>query len=158
MRVVETLSPDRIRVLDDVAVPSTREGVLRAVADLLAPAVQQSATTVFEGLLERERLRSTGIGHGIAIPHTGLPGVGRQLAALVLSRSGVEFGAIDGEPAYLFFGVVGPERAGGEHLKLLARVSRLLHDPNTRRALFASSTAQELFKLVEQGESDGSGQ
>jgi mannitol/fructose-specific phosphotransferase system IIA component (Ntr-type) len=104
-------------------------------------------------LTEREQLLSTGIGDGVAIPHTPVPGVRTQLAALVLCPQGVNFDAIDGQPVRIFFGVIGPKSEASEHLKILARLSRLLRSPETRRRLLESSGPEQAYSLIKEHES-----
>jgi PTS system nitrogen regulatory IIA component len=98
---------------------------------------------------ERERLQSTGIGDGVAIPHTSLEAATRRAAALVLSNKGLPFDAIDGANVHIVLGVIGPKDATGEHLRVLARVSRLLRDESTRRALSSATSAQQAFGIIE---------
>ena len=89
----------------------------------------------------------------MAIPHCALDAASTQAAALLLCPRGIEFEAIDGEPVEIVFGVVGPKRATGEHLRTLARISRLLRDEETRVRLLASMNPQAALELVESHES-----
>jgi nitrogen PTS system EIIA component len=152
MRLSDILSVNRILVDMDGSVVKTKADTLRRLAEMLAPAVGTDAETVEHLLLERERLQSTGIGDRVAIPHCALDTAESQAAALVLCPRGVEFDAIDGEPVDIVFGVVGPKRATGEHLRTLARISRLLRDENTRVRLLASPNAQAAYQLIESHE------
>ncbi len=105
--------------------------------------------------MEREQLQSTGIGEGVAIPHGAMAQLETQCAALLIVPNGVEFQAIDGERVTLLFAVIGPKRATGEHLKTLARVSRLLRNKGFRERLIASpdaATAHELIATEEGGD------
>jgi PTS system nitrogen regulatory IIA component len=106
-------------------------------------------------LVEREKLQSTGIGEGVAIPHGALPDLLGQVAALVIVPEGVDFAAIDERKVTIIFGVIGPKRATGEHLKTLARVSRLLRNQSFRDQLVGSSSAKAAYDLIaaEEGES-----
>jgi PTS system nitrogen regulatory IIA component len=85
----------------------------------------------------------------VAIPHTSVDTAPSQSAALLLCPQGVPFDAIDGESVNIIFGVIGPKRATGEHLRILARISRLLRDSDTRAQLLASSDAGHAFQLIE---------
>jgi PTS system nitrogen regulatory IIA component len=152
MRLSDILSVNRILVDVDGSVVRTKADVLRKLAEMLAPAVGTDAETVEHLLLERERLQSTGIGDRVAIPHCALETAEGQAAALVLCPRGVEFDAIDAEPVDIVFGVVGPKRATGEHLRTLARISRLLRDENTRMRLLASPNALAAYQLIESHE------
>ena len=99
-------------------------------------------------MLEREKLQSTGIGDGVAIPHCALDTADSQALALLLCPRGVEFEAIDGEPVEIVFGVVGPKRATGEHLRTLARISRLLREPTTIEKLKAAKDRAALYSVL----------
>src|SRR5271167_4575626 len=99
-------------------------------------------------LAERERLGSTAIGDGIAIPHGKLPSVTRILGAFGRHVPGVDFESLDGGPTHLFFMLVAPEDSTSLHLKALARVSRLLRDGNFRDKLLKAPDANELFRLI----------
>src|SRR5688500_5999823 len=102
--------------------------------------------------MERERLQSTGIGDGVAIPHTSVESAAGQAAALLLCRHGIPFEAIAGADVRIIFGVVGPKRATGEHLRALARISRLLRDNDTRTRLVAAADAQAAMSLIEEND------
>jgi len=94
-----------------------------------------SAQQLSDTLLEREKLGSTGIGEGVAIPHGKLPGLPGLLAAFGRKRAGVDFAAIDGKPTHLFFVLFAPDNSAGLHLKALARISRLFKQPQFRQAI-----------------------
>ena len=99
-------------------------------------------------LMERERLQSTGVGGGVAIPHGSLDKLDRTLGAVLLCPSPIDFDAIDGAPVSILFAVVGPRRAAGEHLKTLARVSKLLRDDRFRQRLISAKTGRDAFALI----------
>jgi PTS system nitrogen regulatory IIA component len=99
-------------------------------------------------LLEREKISTTAIGEGVAIPHGKLPGVDRVLGVFARSPQGIDFASLDGAPTYLFFVLVAPENAAADHLKALARISRLLKDGSFRRRLMEGQTSRELFKII----------
>lgn len=103
---------------------------------------------VLKVLSERERISTTAIGDGVAIPHGKLPDVDRVLGIFARSAHGVDFGSLDGAPTHLFFVLIAPENAAADHLKALARISRLLKDDHFRRRLLAGQTSQELFTLI----------
>ncbi len=152
MRLCDILAVDRIVIDSTGALASTKDAILGSVADLLARALGVEPSLVEQPLREREALQSTGIGDGVAIPHTSLEAATSQLAALVLCPKGVEFDAIDGAKVHIVFGVVGPKKAASDHLKILAKVSRLLRSPETRRRLLESKTAEEAYALIEEHE------
>ena len=103
---------------------------------------------VLDVLLERERISTTAIGEGVAIPHGKLPNVERVLGVFARSVAGVDFASLDGAPTHLFFVLIAPENAAADHLKALARISRLLKDDLFRRRLLAGKDGQELYTLI----------
>lgn len=108
---------------------------------------------VAEVLLERERLGSTGIGDGVAIPHGKMKGLKTILCAFGRSKEGVEFDAVDGRPVHLFFLLIAPEAAASLHLKMLSRVSRLFRDPSFRkRLLVKADDPHEIYTEIIEGD------
>ncbi len=101
-------------------------------------------------LLEREALGSTGIGQGIGIPHGKFGGVKKLVGACGVSRQGIDFESLDGEPVYIFFLLLAPEDSAGPHLKALARVSRLLKDKYFREILKTAKDDKALLKVLKQ--------
>ncbi len=110
-----------------------------------------------EGLLrilqERERLGSTGIGDGVAIPHGKLRDAGELIMVFGRSRAGIDFNALDGKPAHLFFLLVAPDDAVGIHLKMLARISRILKDPAVRRSLMEAPDSTAIHAIIQEQDS-----
>ena len=149
MRLTEILAEDRILVDTDGGYVRDKVDAIKLMARMLAPAVQVEAPEVERLLVDRETLQSTGIGDGVAIPHASADTAVRQAAALLLCPQGVPFDAIDGDAVEIVFGVIGPRRATGEHLRTLARISRLLRDEATRSQLKRSPNAAEAFRLIE---------
>jgi nitrogen PTS system EIIA component len=103
---------------------------------------------VLDVLRERERISTTAIGEGVAIPHGKLPGVDRVLAVFARSPEGVDFASLDGAPTHLFFSLIAPENAAADHLKALARISRLLKDEVFRKRLMQAKNEQELYNII----------
>jgi PTS system nitrogen regulatory IIA component len=141
------LEAHRIHVDADGDV-SDKQEALRLLAEYIAPVVGSDRSTLEEALSERERLQSTGIGDGVAIPHTAVDSAPGQAAALLLCPKGVAFDSIDGSDVKIIFGVVGPKRATGEHLRALARISRLLRNSEIRQRLVESGDAAAAFQLI----------
>ena len=108
----------------------------------------ESRGEILDRVLRREAMMSTGIGNGVAIPHGKARSVDRMLAACAVSREGVDFDSIDGQPTYIFFVVVAPENSTGIHLKALARISRLFKDPEFRQRLLAAPDAHEMYRTI----------
>ncbi len=126
-----------------------KKGVLKELAEVLVNQGKlQDLEHVVEVLLDREKLGSTGIGDGIAIPHGKIRDLRQVVASFGRSREGVDFESIDQKPTHLFFLLVAPENSAGAHLKALARISRLLKDPNFRRRLMEAEGAEELFEII----------
>ncbi len=103
---------------------------------------------IIDVLMAREALGSTAIGQGIAIPHGKTDCVDKLVAGLAISREGIDFDALDGEPAYIFFLLAAPMDSAGPHLKALARVSRLLKDKHFRESLKSVKDKKEILELV----------
>jgi PTS system nitrogen regulatory IIA component len=103
---------------------------------------------IFDTLLQRERLGSTGIGSGIAIPHGKLPELDRLFGLFARLDRPIDFQALDGEPIDLVFVLLAPETAGADHLKALARVARVLRDPGCTRSLRATRDSTALYALL----------
>jgi PTS system nitrogen regulatory IIA component len=150
MRLTELLTQERVAVRrEDGARPLDKSEVLRVLSRMLAAGARVDASAVERVLIEREQLQSTGIGEGVAIPHGALPQLETQYASLLIVPDGVDFVAIDGLKVNILFAVIGPKRATGEHLKTLARVSRLLRNKAFRDRLIAASESKEAYSLIE---------
>jgi len=148
MQLSQILVPGRILVDPEGSSVVDKPTALRALAKLLAGSVGVAEEELEVLLADRERLQSTGIGDSVAIPHASVDGSGSQMGALLLCPRGIEFQAIDASPVTIVFGVVGPRRSTGEHLKALACISRLLRNPTTRAELLTSVDAAEAFAHV----------
>ena len=126
-------------------------GKKQALQELAAKAAElsgQNERTIFEILLQREKLGSTGVGNGIAIPHGKLPKLNKLFGLFARLERPVDFEALDGQPVDLVFLLLAPEGAGADHLKALARVARLLRDPEVARKLRDSRDAQALYAVL----------
>lgn len=148
MRVVDILN-------QELVVPqlhsTTKTDVLHELSQHLAAHYPHiNAQTLVAVLLERERLGTTAIGEGIAIPHGKLPGLKDVVAVFGRSRSGIDCQSLDGALTQLFFLLVAPEDSAGVHLKALARVSRLLKDKAFRERLLQGESRVDLFRLISQ--------
>lgn len=154
MRLTDLLSPARVGIRRDTGEPFDKETAIGLLASLIGERDGVSVAEIERALLERERLQSTGIGEGVAIPHGALPQLSEQVAALLIVPAGVEFEAIDDARVRILFGVITPKRATGEHLKTLARVSRLLRNRDFRARLVGSENEQAIFDLIKLEEGD----
>ncbi|MGD0677854.1 MAG: PTS sugar transporter subunit IIA [Polyangiaceae bacterium] len=149
MRLTDLLTPERVAIRhNDSSHALDKPGVIHALAEMLTVGTSADSSQVERVLSEREQLQSTGIGEGVAIPHGALQHLETQYAALLIVPEGVDFAAIDGLAVNILFAVIGPKRATGEHLKTLARVSRLLRNKAFRDRLVGAPTAQATYDLI----------
>ncbi len=143
-----------IDILDESAIVAdlqagTKTEALEALVDGMAnanPAL--SKEELLHILLEREELGSTGIGDGIAIPHGKSQEISEIISGFGLSKDGIEFDSLDGKPAHLFFLLVAPENSVGTHLKMLARISRMLRNVDFHRKLLEADSQQEIYQII----------
>lgn len=146
MKIVEFLRADA--VIANLA-GQTGPAVLGELCRPLATAQRVDAQRLLETLLDREKLGSTGIGEGVAIPHGKVPGLPGLMASFGRSTQGIDFRAIDGRPTHLFFTLFAPENSAGAHLKALARISRIFKNPAFREAILKAPGAGEIYRLIE---------
>jgi len=135
-------------IIEDLKAKNKR-GVLAELSEIftLGPTKVDSKLMV-DVLMEREKLGSTGIGDGIAIPHGKLKGLDTLLLSFGRSREGIDFESIDSRPVHLFFLLMAPESSTGQHLKALAKISRMLKDERFRSELMSARSAEGLFKAI----------
>lgn len=153
LAVCDILLAERVGVSTGSAALRTKREALHQLAVLLATAVPDLSPSVVEQVLaDREKIGSTGVGGGVGIPHGFSDAFPRLVAAVLLCPKPVPFDAIDGEPVSILFSLVGPRKATGEHLKALARFSRLLRDDALRARLLAAHSGAEAFQIIAQAE------
>lgn len=148
MKLVDFLSAEAISV--DMKAQGKQEALEELCQALQRANKLSDAKQMVQILMEREALGSTGIGQGVAIPHGKTGTVKDQVAALGISRRGIEFEALDGEPVHIVFLLVAPSEAAGNHLKALAKVSRLLKDKFFRQALRDAKSADEILRIIQE--------
>lgn len=151
MRLTDLLTADRVLVRRGPETVSSKQEALAVLADLLAAGPHGSRIprdTIESVMTEREKLQSTGIGDGVAIPHGAVAELDKQCAALLIAPDGIDFDAIDGDKVNLLFAVISPKRATGEHLKTLARISRLLRNRSFREQLLAAPDGRAAYDLI----------
>ncbi|AWK86208.1 PTS IIA-like nitrogen regulatory protein PtsN [Azospirillum thermophilum] len=134
-----------------------KKQALQEMARKASELIGQHERAIFDVLLERERLGTTGVGHGIAIPHGKLPGLDRVHGVFARLERPIDFDAIDDQPVDLIFLLLAPEQAGADHLKALARVSRLLRDQSMCEKLRGSESADAIYALLTQQEASHPG-
>ena len=126
-----------------------KKGVLEELAEAIAsrqPSLDKNS--LVRVLLERERLGSTGIGDGVAIPHGKFSGVMQPIISFGRSRKGLDFDSMDGEPAFLFFLLVAPENSASIHLKALAKIAKILKNSAFRKVLMEAPNRHKLYETI----------
>ncbi|MCX7926812.1 MAG: PTS sugar transporter subunit IIA [Candidatus Omnitrophica bacterium] len=150
MRIMDFLSKQAITA--DLKA-SRKEDAIRELVDLLINAGEidkANRAKVIAAIMERESLGSTAIGQGIAIPHAKTDCVSKLVAALALSKKGVDFDSLDGEPVYIFFLLLAAQDSAGPHLKALARISRLFKDKFFRDNLRNATNEKQILDIIAQ--------
>jgi len=148
MKITDIIKQDLI--IPDLEAKN-KKGVLEELVEHLA--LRETAVNreeLVKVLLEREKLGSTGINDGVAIPHGELKNIDRLLALFGRSRSGIDFGALDGKPSHFFFLLSSPESTWGTHLKALARISRRSRDVSFREDCMKAQTREDLYRIIVQ--------
>ena len=148
MKICQYLKPELI--LPELKA-GNKEEVLKELTDWIVDHVPGlDAGEVFQVLLDRERLGSTGIGEGFAIPHGKLKHLKQLIIAFGRSRQGIPFDSLDGKAASYFFVLIAPEDSAGLHLKALAKISRFLKNSSFKENLFRATDQQELQKVIQE--------
>ena len=150
MLLTELLSIERIKIPLE---SQNKDDLLRELVDVAAGPDAPDREDLLRAVREREAVLSTGIGHGVAIPHGKSSAVNDLRMAAGRSAGPVDFDALDGEPVSLFFLLVGPESAAGPHIKALSRISRLVRKDEVREKLVAARNAAEFLDALREAES-----
>ncbi len=140
---------DRAAITPRGSAPNKRQ-VLAVIADIAARNFGLDADEVVEALVEREQAGSTGVGHGVAVPHARIEGLTRMRGIFLRLEHPIAFGAVDDQPVDLIFALLSPAQAGAEHLRSLARVSRVLRQSDLREQLRQARTADAIHILLAQ--------
>ena len=140
---------DRAAIAPRVSAPNKRQ-VLAVVAEIAARSFGLDAGAMLEALAEREQASSTGVGHGVAVPHARMEGLHRMRAVFVRLDHPVDFNSVDDQPVDLIFALFAPPSASSEHLRTLARVSRLLRQADLREQLRQARTPDAIHALLVQ--------
>ncbi|HSJ09562.1 MAG TPA: PTS sugar transporter subunit IIA [Longimicrobiales bacterium] len=149
--MTELLTLERIKIPLEA---TTKEDLLRELVDVVAGSGgMPDPEEVLRAVREREAVLSTGIGHGVAIPHGKSGAVSNLRMAAGRAATPVDFDALDGQPVSLFFLLVGPESAAGPHIKALSRISRLVRKDEVRERLGAARTSEEFMHALQEAES-----
>ncbi|MDD4997222.1 MAG: PTS sugar transporter subunit IIA [Syntrophales bacterium] len=150
MNFTEILKRDFI--LEELEARNQHDVLAELVGVFAKGGVRFDPEAMLQVLLERERLGSTGIGDGIAIPHGKLQGLDEILLSFGRSSEGIAFDAMDGKPVHLFFLLMAPENSAGLHLKILAKISRMLKDTALRNNLLQAKSKEEIWRIIEEQE------
>ena len=146
MNISDIISPDHIV---SAATPASKKKALEEISEIFAGHdLVISPSDVFDSLLARERLGSTGIGHGVAIPHGRVANAERSVGAFMQLQDGIDFDAIDGQPVKLLFGLLVPEESTDEHLEILAMLAEMFNDEEHCQKLNKAGSSNEIYKLL----------
>jgi PTS system nitrogen regulatory IIA component len=151
MKILDALPKEAI-IVDLKAID--KKGVLEELAIPIAKIAGINREELVKVLLERERLGSTGIGEGIGIPHGKIRGLESLILGFGRSQKGVDFDSMDGLPAHLFFLLITPENSTGLHLKLLARISRILKNDPFKEKLLHATSGNEIYSIIKEEEEE----
>ncbi len=153
-RVSVLLAPERVRI---PLRATSKHDVLAELVDVLVASLGLATEReeLLQAVLERERVLSTGIGGGVALPHAKYNGLEDLVMAAGASREPVEYEALDGRPVGLFFLLLGPESAAGAHVRALSRVSRIVQNESLRRRLAAATDGEEFVRILGEAERAG---
>ena len=140
-------------------IPELRAKDKKGVLEELAEAISRHEPSIDKGalvkvLVERERLGSTGIGDGVAIPHGKMNGVSRPIISFGRSKQGLDFDSMDGQPAHLFFLLIAPEASSSVHLQVLAKIAKILKNRDFRKKLMEPGTKKELYQRIVQADEE----
>ena len=148
MKILDIL--DKECIIAELRSRTKREVLEELTGALLNFKANLDKEALVEILLERERLGSTGIGDGIAIPHGKVQDLDELVLSFGRSTQGIEFDSMDGRPTHLFFLLIAPENSAGIHLRALAKISRLLKSSHFRQNLLEAGTEEELFQVIQE--------
>lgn len=149
MKILDVLRKESI-IVDLKA--TDKKGVLEELATPVSKIANVNSEEMVRVLLDRERLGSTGIGDGIGIPHGKLKGLETLVLGFGISRKGVDFESMDNRPTYIFFLLITPENSTGPHLKLLARISKILKSVSFREQLMNTNNPDEIFDIIKEAD------
>lgn len=152
MKILDIMTEKSI--IQDLKGKTKKEVLEELIAALLECKPQLDRERLLSVLLERERLGSTGIGDGIAIPHGKLKDLDRLVLSFGRSRQGVDFESMDGKPVHLFFLLVAPESCAGIHLRALAKIARLLKNSSVRKRLATVAGKDEIYAVIQAEDED----
>ena len=146
MKLAEILTPNRVRLDSDA---TSKKRLLESASELLAENEEDlSPRAVFDCLVAREKLGSTGLGHGVAIPHGRVAGLDKTIGVFIKVPRGIDFDAPDNEPVDLVFALLVPEESTDEHLEVLSKLASYFNSENSREALRDETSPQKARELI----------
>ena len=126
-----------------------KDQIIKELTDNLAPSQSDfNKSIAYETIMEREKLCSTALDAGVAIPHGKMSGINNFLTVFGRSTEGVDFESLDGKPTYLFFLILSPDNSSGLHLKLLAKISKIFKIPEFRENILKAKNVDEIYELI----------
>ena len=152
MRISEIL--DAKNIIPDLKARDKKKVLEELAETIIHSRPSLDKNSLVKVLLERERLGSTGIGDGVAIPHGKFHGINEPIISFGRSIKGLDFESMDGQPVFLFFLLVAPENSASVHLKALARIAKLLKNSSFRKVLMEIPTREELYKTIIQNDEE----
>ncbi|MBN1625490.1 MAG: PTS sugar transporter subunit IIA [Deltaproteobacteria bacterium] len=152
MRLSEILDVNNI--IPDLKARDKKRALEELAGTILSTRTSLDKDSLVKVLLERERLGSTGIGDGVAIPHGKFHGISDPVISFGRSLKGLDFDSMDGQPVFLFFLLVAPENSASVHLKALARIAKLLKNSSFRKTLMELQTRQEIYNTIIQNDEE----
>ena len=151
MNIMDFLCKDAITV--DLKAQNKKDAMIELIELLKEAKKTKKTDEIIDVVLEREKLGSTGVGQGVAIPHGKTDVLSEQIGVLGISKKGIDFNSLDGEPVYIIFLLVGPVEVTGQHLKALSRIARLFKDKFLRQAIKDAQTKEDIVKIIQQEDS-----
>jgi nitrogen PTS system EIIA component len=132
----------------DLSAKTKTEALTELVNDIIRGGLKLNSSSIIEILQQRESLGSTGIGDGVAIPHGKISELDDLIVAFGRSMEGVAYDSLDGKPVHLFFLLLAPENSSGQHLRVLAQISKMLKVANFRKKLLKAKSQSDLYKII----------
>jgi len=132
----------------DLSAKNKEDALLEMVDTIIRGGLNLDKTSILEILKQRESLGSTGIGEGVAIPHGKISTLNDIVIAFGRSVNGISYDSLDGKPVHLLFLLLAPENSAGQHLKILAKISKMLKEPDFRKKLLKTRSQNDLYKII----------
>jgi len=148
LRIIDFLCKKAINI--NLEAKDKKHAIIELIELLAKEKKVKDVTKTYQCVMNREKIGTTGVGQGIAIPHCRTDAVDELTSAFGISRQGIDFESLDGEPVHLIFLIVSPPDSGGQHLRALARISHLFKDKFFRQSLLDANSVEEVIRIFEQ--------